>query len=56
MYILIYSQVCAAFALDAHALNEDFNNTYVFIVPGLTERGYLETDEMATYLLELQKN
>jgi hypothetical protein len=56
LFIKIYATVCAAFALEAHALDEQRNNSYLPIIPGLTETGYLEAEEMATYLLSLEKS
>lgn len=53
---MVYSKVCAAFALEVHAMNESFHDTYLPIIPGVSERGYLETEEMVTYLLPLEKN
>jgi hypothetical protein len=55
MYIMVYAKVCAAFALEVHALNETYHDTYLPIIPGVSERGYLQAEETITYLLALEK-
>ena len=55
LYLTVYAQVCAAFAIQLHRQSEIMDSTYISVVPGVSEKGYFEGNETVGYMLSLDK-